>query len=87
MGLLGDFLEALYRPGDRYHSIRAEILHWRDQNLEQRAGGGGHRPIGRRKAGRRKPRIDGIRGQTYSPRNLMPIAEELPRHTLFRVCG
>jgi hypothetical protein len=51
MGQLGDVLEVLFGPDDRFHTVRASIRHWLDRGLADRVRGRQSTPIGRKKAG------------------------------------
>jgi len=51
MGLVGDVLELLFGPDDRFQTVRATIRHRRDNVLTLRAISARLPPIGRRKAG------------------------------------
>lgn len=50
MGRLGDFLEAVYGPADRFRTVRAVLHEWKDWDLAERASGGRYPVSGRRKA-------------------------------------
>src|SRR5262249_14503638 len=50
MGQLGDVLEVLFGPDDRFHTVRATIRHWLDRGLAARGGGRQWTPSGRQKA-------------------------------------
>jgi hypothetical protein len=49
MGMLGDFLEALYGPADRFRTARAVIHQWSDCHLAEQVAAECH-PAGRKKA-------------------------------------
>ena len=49
MGMLGDFLEAVYGPADRFRTVRAVVRQWQDPAALARASGAEEPPTGRRK--------------------------------------
>ena len=51
MGSLGDFLEVVYGPADRFRTVRATIRQWEDRDAAERAMVGDGRAMGRRKPG------------------------------------
>ncbi len=50
MGMLGDFLEAVYGSAEPFHSVQATIRHWRDRYVAEQAYGGNRTVMGRRKS-------------------------------------
>jgi hypothetical protein len=50
MSELGDFLEVVFGPNDRFQSIQASLRHWRDRRIAEGARGADRPVIGRRKA-------------------------------------
>ncbi len=49
MGMLGDFLEAVYGPGDRFQTVRAVVRQWQDPAARARASRAEEPTTGRRK--------------------------------------
>lgn len=49
MGRLGDVLEVLFGPDDRFQTIRATVRHWLDYDLARKVGGQGRAVLGRKK--------------------------------------
>src|SRR5438093_184774 len=55
MGRLGDMLEVVFGPGERFQTVRATIRHWRNRDLADKADGGNRGVMGRRKVGEPSP--------------------------------
>ena len=49
MGQLGDVLEVLFGPDDRFHTVRATIRQWLNHDLAKKVDGKGRAVLGRKK--------------------------------------